>query len=277
MNFVIWSPDYNENSGGIIALHVLANLIAEQGENCYIYSTKTFEGSSAKLIQNENVFNFDKNNTMYIYPEVICGNPFGGKFVTRWLLNTPGVLGGDGIYEPTDLVYKYYDYFDAPDESKVLGELRTFKLKLDKFVNKGLERNGECYIVRKGSNKVLDKHRSDSLNIDEYINDDYLIDVFNSKDFFVSYDSMCFHLQQAALCGCVPVVIPDEGVSKEVFIEKAPVNKYGVAYGFDDIPHARETMHLLKEYLEGMESESIELVKKYINNCYDKMDIIKSR
>lgn len=276
MNFVIWAPDYNDKTGGVIALHVLADLIAKQGVNCYLHPAwTTFEGSSAKLIQNENEFNFDKSDTMYIYPEVICGNPFGGKFVTRWLLNTPGVLAGDGIYEPTDLVYKYYDYFHAPDESKVLGELRTFKLKLDKFVNKGLERNGECFIIKKGGNKVLDKHRHDSLNIDDFISDDYLTDVFNSKEFFVSYDSMCFHIQQAILCGCIPIVIPDEGVSKEVFLEKAPVNKYGVAYGFDDIAHARETMHLLRHHLEEMELESIEMVKKYIANCYDKMGITK--
>lgn len=274
MNFVIWAPAYNEDSGGVIAIHVLADLIAKQGENCYIYCTKTFEGSSAKLIHGPQEFMND-NNTMYIYPEVVSGNPSGGKFVTRWLLNTPGLLGGDGIYEPTDLIYKYYDYFKAPDESKVLGELRTFKLKLDKFVNKGLERKGECYVVRKGRNKVLDKHRPGSLNIDKYISDDYLIDTFNNKEFFISYDSMCFHLQQAALCGCIPIVIPDEGVSKEVFLEKAPINKYGVAYGFDDIQHARETMHLLRHHLEGMESESIELVKKYITDCYDKMGLSK--
>ena len=201
IDFVIWSPPYDDNSGGIIALHILADLIAKQGENAYLYSTKTFEGSSVKLIQDNTDITFNEINTMFIYPEIINGNPFGGKFVTRWLLNTPGKCGGNGIYKDTDLIYKYYEYFNAPDESKVLGELRTFRLKLDKFFDRGLDRNGECFIVKKGRDKILDKHSSDSLNMDNYISDEHLINVFNSKEFFVSYDSMTFHLQQAALCG----------------------------------------------------------------------------
>lgn len=275
IEFLILAPGYTDQWGGVIALHKLADLIGQQGEKSYIYASSTFEGSKATLIPEGSQIQYDPNRTMVIYPEVTFGNPFGCKFVTRWLLYTPGKNGGDGQYGENDLIYKYYNYFDAPDESKVRGELRTFNLKLDKFINKGGERNGECFIVKKGRNKVLDKHKPDSTNIDQFINDDYLIDLFNKKEMFVSYDSMTFHLQQAALCGCIPVVIPDEGVSKEVFIEKAPVNKYGVAYGFEDIPHAKATMHLLRGYLEDMERESIELVKKYIADCYEHMGITK--
>jgi hypothetical protein len=211
---------------------------------------------------------------MMVYPEIVNGNPNGAKYVTRWLLNTPGVCGGNGIFDDNDLIYKYYDYFQAPDETKVKGELRTFNLKLDQFYNKNLKREGECYIIKKGKNKVLDKHHPQSINIDTYINDDYLVEIFNTKETFISYDSMCFHLQQAALCGCIPVVIPDENISKEEFIKKAPVNKYGIAYGLDDIDHAKATMPLLKDYLINMEKQSFEQVKNFISNSYNHINKI---
>ena len=271
VDFLIWAPAYDNNSGGIIALHKLADLLAKQGENAYIYTEKTFEGSSAKVIGPGSNIQLTVENTMAIYPEIIIGNPFGTPFVTRWLLNTPGVCGGDGVYGENDLVFKYYDYFNAPDESKVKGELRTFTLKLDKFFNKNLERNGECFIVKKGRGKTLDKHASNSINIDTYISDDYLIDVFNKTERFIAYDSMTFHIQQAALCGCLPIVIPDEGVSKEEFIRRAPINKYGMAYGFDDVEHAKATLHLMESHLKDMENESLELVKNYIKCCYNHM------
>lgn len=273
INFLIWSPGFDTNSGGIIALHRLADLIAKQGEKSYIFTSHTFEGSSATVINERTPINLIDEETMVIYPEIISGNPFGTKFVTRWLLNTPGKIGGDGKYGDNDLVFKYYDYFDAPDESKVKGELRTFTLKLDKFYNKNIPRKGECFIVKKGSNKELNKHSKDSINIDRYINDDYLVDTFNKTEKFISYDSMTFHIQQAALCGCIPIIIPDKGVSKEEFMKRAPVNKVGVAYGFDDIENAKSTIHLVKSHLEQMEKDSIKLVKNYIECCYEHMKI----
>ena len=277
INFLIWAPEYTDTSGGIIALHKLADLIANQGENAYICTSKTFEGSSAKVVNESNpAVGITQENTMTVYPEIINGNPFGTKFVTRWLLNTPGVCGGNGIYEETDLVYKWADYYSAPDESKVRGEIRAFNLKLDKFINREEPRSGECFLVKKGRNKVLDKHKIDSINIDNFISDDYLIDLFNQKEYFVSYDSMTFHLQQSALCGCIPIIIPDEGVSREEYMERSVINKFGIAYGFDDIERAKETSHLLKDYLLSLEEESIELVKNYINDCYSHMGLIRN-
>jgi len=277
INFLIWAPEYSTISGGIIALHKLADLIAKQGENSFIFSGRTFEGSSAHLITDGNQLSyFIPEKTMVVYPEIINGNPFNSKFVTRWLLNTPGKIGGDGIYDRNDLVYKWADYYSAPDESKVKGELRAFDLKLDKFINRGETRSGECYLIKKGADKVLDKHKEDSLNIGQYISDDYLVDVFNQKEYFVCYDSMTFHLQQAALCGCIPIIIPDDGVGREEYMEKSVINKYGIAYGFDDIERAKETAPLLKGYLESLEEESVRLVKSYIADCYSHMGLIKN-
>jgi hypothetical protein len=77
------------------------------------------------------------------------------------------------------------------------------------------------------------------------------------------------------LCGCIPIVIPDDGVTKEEFIKKSPVNKYGVAYGFDDMEHAISTIHLVKPYLEQTEKEGVDSVIKFVNDCYKHLNIKK--
>jgi hypothetical protein len=276
INFIVFSPgEYSDIWGGVVVLHTLADTIAKLGESSYIYASSTYEGSKAKVIPTGSQISYDPSNTVVIYPEVTFGNPLQSKNVVRWLLYTPGVNGGDGIYQDTDLIYKFFDSFDAPDESKVKGLLHIFRPKFEKFYNKNLPREGECYIVKKGKYKTLDKHAPDSTNIDNFISDEYLIDLFNRKETFVCYDPYCFHTHQAALCGCIPVVIPDDGVTKEDFIKRDPGNKYGVAYGFDDIENARKTIHLVKPNLEDIEKNSIDSVKKFIEDCYEHLNIKK--
>jgi hypothetical protein len=270
INFVVVSPDFRANSGGIIVLHKFADYLGKLGENSFI-NVPTYEGSSAKFLDQESIQNLDINSSMFIYPEIISGNPYSAKYVTRWLLNTPGVIAGDGQYGENDLIYKYWDYFKAPDESKVNGELRCIDLKLDIYFNRNNpNRIGECFLIKKGFafGKDLNKHSSHALNIDHFISDEYLANLFNEKLMFISYDALTYHSIQAALCGCVSIVIPDPGISKEEWIEKSPINKYGIAYGLNDIPWAKQTMHLVKDHLLGIEEEACQLIKKYVSNCY---------
>ncbi len=268
INFIVWSPGFSEKVGGSIVLAKLAEILHNLGENSYTTFGKP--GSNVKIISENDIYNFDKNNSIIIYPEIVTGNPFSFKHVTRWLLYTPGKHGGDGIYSDNDLIYKYWNYFKAPDESKVNGELRCFDLKIDNFYNKNLNRDGDCHIVRKGAfyHKKLDKHSENSIDIAYYSDDNFLLNIFNEKDMFLSYDSMTYLSIQAALCGCTSVVIPEPNVSKEEWISKCPIFKYGVAYGLEDIDWSIKTKHLVKDHLIELENESIKLVKKFVEDCY---------
>lgn len=267
LKFVIWSPEYTEGIGGVIALHLLAKNLAEEGYPVVISTRTTMRNSKALTIDRIDELTLNPDETVVIYPEIVIGNPFNAKHVVRWLLNTPGKCGGDGVYGKHDLVYKYWDYFEAPDESAVKGHLRMISGKLDIFHDKGMQRSGECFLVKKGLGKVLDKHAPDSINIDRFISDEYLADLFNRSERFISYDSMSYHSIQAALCGCVSVIIPDDGVTKEEFMKKVPLTRYGVAYGMDDIDHAVRTIHLLRQEVQRTEDEGLDMMRAFIRDC----------
>lgn len=270
INFVIVSPQFSNSSGGILVLHKLAHLLAEFGEQAYI-NVPTLNSSKAKYLSQEQILSLNFNRTMFIYPEIITGNPYNAKHITRWLLNTPGIIAGNGVYGKSDLVYKFWNYFKAPDEDNVNGELRCFDLKLNQFNNKNFPKSGECFLIKKGAyaGKKINKHSSSALNLDKFISDEYLSYVFNLKEKFISYDVLTYHSIQAALCGCISIVIPDDGVTKEQWINTCPINKYGVAYGVDDIEWAKNTMHLVRDNLIKLENESLILIKNFIKNCYD--------
>jgi hypothetical protein len=274
ISILVWAVgcDYSDSSGGVIALHKLADRIALAGIPSYILTGNTFNGSAATVVHS--ISNLDMDKTMVVYPEIVNGNPLGAKYVTRWLLNTPGVIGGNGIYDSTDLVYKYADCFSAPSGVTVDGTLLIFEPKFDIFFNKNEQRAGECFLVKKGRYKSLNQHGPNSINIDHFPGDQALSDIFNKCEYFICYDPTTYHCVQAALCGCIPIVIPDEGLSKEEFRQRLPFYKYGVAYGFDDIQHARETQHLVAKNLLDLQKDSSDQLIQYLEACHSK--IIKS-
>ena len=270
LTFYIWAPDYNVFSGGNVALHKLAHLLAKEGEKAVLITHKKnpdwlgeiYDGSAPDML-----------HSIVIYPEIISGNPHHFRYVMRWILNTPGVLGGDGIFGDNDLIYKFSNYFSVADESKVKGELRAFNLQLDKFIDYGMHKPGKtCYIVRKGTDKTLDQHPADAICLDNYENEggiDYLVKVFNECERFISYDHATFIACQAVLCGCEAIVIPDGKTSAEEWRASAPTNMYGIAYGFENIAWCAETRDKAVAVIKGMEEESVMLTRRFIKDSYN--------
>ena len=70
--------------------------------------------------------------------------------------------------------------------------------------------------------------------------------------------------QFAALTGCLSVVVPGMYASREEWVAAHEIAKYGVAYGFDDLDHARTTQHLLPDMLAEKETKSLETVERFV-------------
>jgi hypothetical protein len=94
-----------------------------------------------------------------------------------------------------------------------------------------------------------------------------LSELFNKTERFYCYDNYTFLYTQAAMCGCLSIVVPDGVKTKEEWLEGSPFNRYGVAYGEDDIPRAIETLPLLFKEIENQKHKMIEQTLKFANNC----------
>jgi hypothetical protein len=216
---------------------------------------------------------FDRNMTVVIYPESTSGNPLKAKHVVRWILNTPGVCGGDGVFEKSDHIFLYHDFYKVNPEYQVQGILTAIDLKtqLTKFVDKGLtDRKGGAFLVRKGFYKKLDQHPSDFIKADAILENstyDQMAQFFNSIDTFISYDHMTFISIQAALSGCRSIIIPDADgeFSKDHLINVNRID--GVAYGFNDQEWVESSKNNLRKHLEQMNAQNMETVKKFQEYC----------
>ena len=69
------------------------------------------------------------------------------------------------------------------------------------------------------------------------------------------------------MCGCISIVIPDPNVTKEKWLNGSRLNRYGIAYGEEDIPRALETLPLMFKELTKINLEMREQVIKFAEHC----------
>ena len=272
MNFVIYAPgDYSPNGGGSVALHKLCHNISSCGEQCYIMTSKKnpdylgIEIDAAKAIEI-----CTTTDAIAIYPEVTIGNPFNAKKVMRWILYNVRDYGEFGVFQATDLIYMYAPFFKLRHPRVTHGELRANELNLHIFKNEHRERKGSCFLIKKENNKEQ-IHPADSIMLDDYPSkggNEYLAKIFNETEIFYAYDTATWLSVMASLCGCLSLVMPNEGVGADGWHSGFPYFKYGIAYGKEDIEYALLTRHLVKDELLKIEAETIEQTKSFIKTAY---------
>jgi len=274
MNFVIYAPgDYTPNGGGCVALHRLCHNICLVGEKGFIMtSKKNPDYKGTQVTQDEAVELCKDGQGIAIYPEVTCGNPFSASKVMRWILYNVRTYGEYGIFGENDLIYTYAPFFKLREDRPIDGQLRANELNLDIFkkTNHG-DRYGACYLVKKENSKE-GIHPDGSIQLDDYPSkggNEYLAKIFNECEIFYSYDSATWLSVMCTLCGCLSIVVPNEGVSPEEWHEGFPYFKYGIAYGLNDIEYALLTRHKVINELRNIEKMTFVEVRKFIKRAYE--------
>ena len=127
--FLICAFPYTHRSSGVRALYRLCHHLNQSGYPAAILLKKkpwwyrvirriyyTFRTQKrarfchASTVPNRWNIRFHKGpirDSIVVYPEVIKGNPYRAKKVIRWVLNNPGLLGGDSTYPDSEMVFIY--------------------------------------------------------------------------------------------------------------------------------------------------------------------------
>ena len=268
--------------GGCTALHLFANTLRQLGEDveerywvngCPTRST-CLEQHVPLPFMNDNPHRGIGDDTVVIYPEGMRGNPFGGTKVIRWILAPLTIWSDIGLsdnyvtWDAADIVYHWSTYTDNVPDDNVL--LAPFLDPMWTNLNLPRQRKSACYTIRKGprfhSKLYMDVKRSEiesefNHSIEEFLEigeqpQSTLVKVFNSHEYFISFDPMTHLAILAALCGCKVIVIPIEGMTKYDWLKstQGPFMRYknafdlhGVAYGLADLPRAVGTLHLVRQ------------------------------
>lgn len=285
--FIIYAYSFDINSGGIIVLHQLCHLLNQQGHDAklWIHKKPIFNPRTPLLYlfkwlkfitrrQFKTYPNFhtpiantsDLKDAIIIYPEIIDGNPLDASKVVRWLLHKPGFHTGRINFLPEELIVGYGSEFNGENINFTEDRILVIKFIMNdiyKQTNFG-PRLACCHMIRKGKNKPF-IHPEDSILVDSLSHEE-LSTIFNQAKMFISYDAYTYYSTYAALCGCISVVVPDENISKEQWYVHEK-DRYGKAYGLDDIDYAISTKKLMLEYLKEQENRNKDSVANFITVC----------
>ena len=193
--YLIWSFDYSVASAGPKALHRLCHELNSAGQRAYV---------SYPNVNREWFAPFHDGplpgEYIAVYPEIVPGNPWNAPHVARWVLNTPGKLGGDTSYPPSEMVFSWdKQYLDAP-----LLWLPAFET--DIYYDRGYPRSGSlCYVGKGARTQSLgDTEITHEMRLDR----DRLADALNRAEVLYSFDDTTAMVAIAKLCGCPVVIVP---------------------------------------------------------------------
>jgi hypothetical protein len=274
MEFLIYSFNYDWKSGGNQVLHDLGKILSKD-YTTYVFGTTTVFESKAICV------NIDKakeiaiqDDVITIYPEVISGNPFNAKNVVRYVLYYPGWHAGDKQYSDDELIITYNNEYVKDTKYDNAFVLTVLNPKLNIMKNNDKKRNKIGLLVRKCKDfeykmNLLNKYKHllklPVISIDDEINkcSDLrdLSKIYNTITLFISFDPHTYHSTMAALCGCTSIVIPSKEISNEEFYN---VQKYGVAYGFENIDFAKLTYSKMIDDLKQMEQNTFTQCDKFV-------------
>jgi hypothetical protein len=290
--FVFYTPHYDDNSGGSIAIFKMAHLLNQAGHDARIWHWTRLHANEVRVINGKITKEFlipsgisrvdidcpypiveatpeDVSDSIVVYPEVIEGNPLGARRVVRWLLNKPGAITGVTSFGFDDLILYYNDQFlpnGVVANEEFMIKVTDWKTNIYRGDYVG-ERKGIYFMVRKGRDVPLNYHPKDAIQVDGLSHAE-LAGIFSVAKMFISYDLYTAYSTYASLCGCDSVLVPRRGMSREQWKSSGNHSHLdGIAYGFEDIERARRTRGKMIARIEAGNSENMLAVEKFVRAC----------
>jgi len=293
-------------TGAGVAMHHLAYLLAKEGHNVYIFCEPEYPHENIHTIKSWRTqrlfgagvhseegemrswegFCYQYSNTVAIYDQDNYGNWFGVHHKARWILydSAPYIVeewGDDDYY------FNFGGYYKAPSKGIYGGDLTVVNYGFDVFKDYGGKREGYCHIWHKhtseNASKIVEKYNS--VDVSDWKDGGHalLTEQFNKYEYFLTYDQKSFYTIAAALCGCTPIIV-DPNTNENSYYRKDmtpiefriedPAQLFGVAWGFEDLKWAKDTKHLVRDYLVEYDKQiQQKTVRDFIKFWEDKCNI----
>ncbi|MDX1922049.1 MAG: hypothetical protein SFW65_02825 [Alphaproteobacteria bacterium] len=252
--FYIVAPPYVRISAGVRVLHLLCHSLNKLGHTAYLLMYPAMPWREHQIcpdlmtpVLNHDIVksHFDRGLTpIMVYPETVTGNPFNSPCVVRYVLNFPGLLGGDKIYAENELCFSYGEVLASHTRNPTnILFLPAIDTRTYHPPAAGQKRSGTCFYADKyqvaHQGKLFDITK-DSIEITRNKPDSQtpqqIAELFRKSELFYVYENTALAIE-AVLCGCPVVFLPNEHLSDMIAVKE--IGKDGYAWGADPAEVAR--------------------------------------
>ncbi|MGD0653439.1 MAG: hypothetical protein ABSA16_03780 [Thermoguttaceae bacterium] len=266
--YVIVAPNYASNSAGVGCLYRLCDELNRRGFPSRIAgSNLTTRDLMAPLVSWDKAKQLCSRGYAAVYHEAVVGNPLRARTVARWVLNRPGLLGGEEVYDQSEHVFYYCNAFLPYIRNRVVGKL--FMPTIDEslfFCDDGdpSKRSLECFYVGKSQWKdgIIDRSRVFEITRETPPKKE-LGKLFRASRVLYCFDNSTILAYEAILCGCPVVIIPD-GTQTRADYESLELGMDGMAWGLEELDRVRLDVQGLRRRYEQVKRDYIAQLERFI-------------
>lgn len=206
--YFITTPSYTFTSSGVRTLHLLCHALNERGQKAYIitdestgYATNPHLNTPLILDypQHLNFYSNNYVNPIFVYHNLIKGNPLQGSKVVRYLLAPAGAYNGESVFGEKDQIWG-----SLPSIADNVLRLPVSDTSI--FYDDKRPRSGSCFYSHKYDNITKNKLlpiTENSKKLEGTLHD--LAETLRSSEVCYIYEVSSI-MTEAALCGC-PVIL----------------------------------------------------------------------
>jgi hypothetical protein len=272
--YYIVAPPYVRTSAGIKVLHQLCHLLNLREQSAFMVTAGVNPDLTTPLLTEEIIeFHFRAGRTpIVVYPEIMHGNPLGAKFVVRYLLNLPGLLGGPSEFPKDDTLLWYSEQYrhEANGKGSVLS-IPTTDARFFRPPSIRTKRQGSCFYAFKYKHYTRGPMHPATEKSIEIVNagkeggqtQEEIVSLFQQSELFYCYESSALILE-AALCECPVIMLPNKHMDK--LITCGPFGKAGVAWGTseEELTHAKHSVGQVRKLYEKFVEQSFTQLDEFI-------------
>lgn len=253
--FYVVTPNYTHASAGVKAMHLLCHWLNRTGERAYILAY----GGSDTVVHPDwltplltpalvEAHGAQGLTPIVIYPEIIPGNPLNAACVLRHVLNYPGLLGGDKVYAPDELVFAHTKRLaDAVSPTTPVLHMPLVDRSIFHPGKPRLRRGSAFYAYKyKGIHQQtvfglppgsieITKGQTDSQSPHQ------IAEILRSVEVFYTFEDTSMSIE-ALLCGCPAVLMPNPYLKRSLGDIEYGDNGFAYSNAPEDIERARDTV-----------------------------------
>lgn len=255
--YYIVAPQYVRTSAGIRALHLLCHALNRSGERAYMVMwpfipdlASTHPDLLTPLLSKD-IIEADAARGLApiaVYPETVVGNPLGAPFVVRYVMNFPGLLGGQTQFDPGELLFGYSSVLaDAVGVPENVLFIPTSDIDVFRPEPR-VPRSGTCFFA----GKYRDFHRGKLMDLTrgstEIVRDRAgsqtpaeIADLFRRSELFYCYENSALAIE-AVLCECPAVFLPNEHLTSIIAAAELGAEGYAWGPGAGEVERARASV-----------------------------------